>query len=99
MEKIELPDECKALLYAMSENLHIEPDLGDDTSKWLEVLSCYELIEGIKNEQGKFIIASLSQKGKAYLALYPDLKNPSFWDDKHAVIDHVFSLIGLIKPF
>jgi hypothetical protein len=83
----------------MSEHSHIEPDLGDDTSKWLEVLSYYDLIEGTKNEQDKFIIAFLSQKGKVYLTLNPELKNPSFWDDKHAVIDHVFSLIGLIKPF
>ena len=99
MDKIELPNESKALLYAMSEHSHIKPNLNDDTSKWLDVLSYYELIEGTKDEQGKFITVSLSQKGKVYLTLNPELKNPSFWDDKHAVVDHIFNLLGLIKPF
>lgn len=99
MDKIELPNECKALMLAMSGKPHIEPNHKDDTDKWLEVLEYYELISGAKNEQGLYMIAELSQKGRVYMTLNPELKNPSFWDDKHAVADHVFNLLGLLKPW
>lgn len=98
MEKIELPDECKALMLAMSNVPHIEPNRDEDLDKWLRVLEYYELVKGIKNEQDNYIIAELSDKGKVYLTLNPKLKNPSMWDDKHAIIDHVFDLLNLIKP-
>lgn len=99
MDKIELPDECKALMLAMSKESHIEPNHNDNSDQWLCVLEYYGLITGVKNEQDCYIIAQLSDKGKVYLTLNPKLKDPSFWDDKHAVIDHVFNLIGAIKPF
>ena len=28
----------------------------------------------------------------------PKLKDPSFWDDKHALVDHVINIIGAIIP-
>lgn len=99
MDKIELPNECKALMLAMSEHPHIEPNHKDNSDKWLEVLEYYGLIKGMKNEQDLYIIAELSQKGRVYMTLNPELKNPSFWDDKHAVVDHIFNLLGLLKPW
>lgn len=97
MEKIELPDECKALLLAMAKVPHVCPNHKDDTDKWLEVLSYYGLVEGTRNSQGEYILARLSQKGKTYLTLNPELKNPSFWDDKHAIISHICNLFGIIN--
>lgn len=99
MEKIDLPNECKAFMLAMSEHSYIEPNHNDDTDKWLEVLEYYGLIKGIKNEQDLYIIAELTQNGRVYMTLNPDLKNPSFWDDKHAVVDHIFNLLGILKPW
>ena len=99
MEKIELPNECKALMFAMSNVSHIQPNRNDNSDQWLRVLEYYGLVKGVKNEQDNYIMAELSDKGKVYLTLNPKLKDPSFWDDKHAIIDHVFNLIGAIKPF
>jgi len=99
MEKIELPDECKVILLAMSKTGSIMPNHMDDTDKWLEVLSLYEFVQGQKNEQHQYIRAELSQKGKVYLTLNPELKDPSFWDDKHAIVDHIFNILGLMNPF
>lgn len=77
MEKIELPDECKVILLAMSRTGFIMPNHVDDTDKWLEVLSLYEFIQGQRNEQHRYIRAELTRKGKVYLTLNPELKNPS----------------------
>lgn len=99
MEKIELPDECKVILLAISRTGFIMPNHMDDTDKWLDVLSLYGFVQGPKNEQQQYIRAELTQKGKVYLTLNPELKNPSFWDDKHAIVDHVFNILGLMNPF
>ena len=37
MEKIELPDECKVILLAISRTGFIMPNHMDDTDKWLDV--------------------------------------------------------------
>lgn len=42
MDKIKLPEECKALLYYMSDKTHIEPEHNEESDKWLEVLEYYE---------------------------------------------------------
>lgn len=75
------------------------PNHIDDTDKWLEVLSLYGFVQGQKNERHQYIRAELSQKGKVYLTLNPELKDPSFWDDKHAIVDHIFNILGLMNPF
>ena len=51
MEKIELPDECKVILLAISRTGFIMPNHMDDTDKWLDVLSIYGFVQGPKNEQ------------------------------------------------
>lgn len=99
MDKIDLPNECKVLMLAMSKRSYIEPNHEDDIDKWLEVLEYHELITGTKNEQDLYIDAELTQKGHVYITLNPELKNPSFWDDKHAIVDHIFNLLGLLKPW
>lgn len=98
MDKIKLPEECKALLYYMSDKTHIEPEHNVESDKWLEVLEYYELVTGVKNEQGHFIIAELTPKARVYMLENPKLKDPSFWDDKHALVDHVINIIGAIIP-
>ncbi len=50
MEKIELPDECKVILLAMSKTGFIMPNHIDDTDQWLDVLSLFRLF-GMTNMQ------------------------------------------------
>ena len=98
MDKIKLPEESKALLFLMSDKSHIEPNISGEATKWLDVLEYYGFIKGTKNMQGNYIIAEITQKGKVYLIENPKLKDPSFWDDKHKLLDHLIGIIGIIKP-
>ena len=98
MEKIELPDECKFILLCIANNT-FHPTLKEEEKGWLAILEHEGLIKQIKDAKGGCIISELTTKGRAYLAANPKLKNPSFWDDKNALVDHLINLVGLIKPF
>lgn len=98
MEKIELPDECKFILLCIA-NKSFRPTLKEEEKGWLAILEKEGLIELIKDAKGGCITSKLTTNGRAYLTANPKLKNPSFWDDKHALVDHLINFVGLIKPF
>lgn len=98
MEKIELPDECKFILLSIA-NKKFQPTLKEEEKGWLAILENEGLIEQKKDAKGGCIVSRLTTKGIAYFADNPQLKNPSFWDDKHALVDHLINFFGLIKPF
>lgn len=98
MERIELPDECKFVFISIA-NKTFQPTLKEEEKGWLAILESEGLIKQIKDTNGGCITSELTTKGRAYLAANPKLKDPSFWDDKHALVDHLINFLGLIKPF
>lgn len=98
MEKIELPDECKFILVSIA-NKTFKPTFKPEENGWLAILENENLIKLTKDSKGGYITGKLTTRGLAYLTSNPKLKNPSFWDDKHALVEHLINIIGLIKPF
>ena len=98
MNKIELPDESKLLFVGIA-NKKFKPTFKQEETAYLSVLEDNRLIKQKKDEQGNCIQAELTTKGLAYITMNPQLKNPSFWDDKHAVVDHVINFIEALNPF
>ncbi len=92
MSKSQLPDECKLILVAIN-NRTFHPSFSPKEKGWLAILEEESLITVTKDTQGGYIKGELTNKGLAYLTQNPELKNPSFWDDKHAVIDHFINVI------
>ena len=76
---------------------HIQPQRNEETDNWLDILDTYDLVEGHKNEQGKFMLVQLSKKGKLYLLENPKLKNPNFIDKNKNLIDFISNIIGWVK--
>ena len=98
MDKSELPDESKLLFVGIA-NKKFKPTLKQEETAFLSVLEKNGLIKQVKDSQGNCIKTELTTEGLAYITMNPQLKNPSFWDNKHAVVDHVINFIGALNPF
>lgn len=92
MDKIQLPDESKFILVAIN-NHTFKPSFTPEEKGWIAILEEENLVTITKDTQGGYIKGKLTTHGLAYLTQNPELKNPSFWDDKHAVIDHFINVI------
>lgn len=92
MDKIQLPDESKFILVGIAKHLFC-PSHTPEENGWIAILEEENLISVTKDTVGGYIKGELTTKGRAYLATNPELKNPSFWDDKHAVVDHFINVI------
>ena len=63
------------------------------------VLKEFNLITAIEvsDKSGRLLICpELTDKGKAYIASNPSLKNPTIWDDKKYIINTIISVAALI---
>ena len=90
MDKIELTTKSKRILLALSKNEELEYKDSDEND--------YLLLEqeGLINLDWTFDgpLPDITNKGKAYVHVNPELKNPSIWDDKKYLITTGISLVA-----
>ena len=91
MEKIKLSERAKEILYEVFAECY-EPFSKDKFH--VSLLEYEELIENTCTKDDKYGIGELelTTKGEAYLALYPELENPSWKDDK---AKYIASFLGI----
>jgi len=95
MDKIKLTKNAKNILFALKSNNYTDPIPGKDYAD-INFLKQCGLVETMDAETGVIILITLSEYGKAYLHIYPKLKNPSLWDDEKYWITTSISLLALI---
>ena len=62
----------------------------------LKELNLIKAIE-VGDKSGRMLICpELTDRGKAYIASNPSLKNPTIWDDKKYIINTIISVAALI---
>ena len=98
MDKLELNDNCKAILSQLNSRkrrlLYDEDDY--DAIRYLVAIgfiNAKELLGKCHRD------LSLTEQGRTYLYENPKLKNPSIWDDKKYWITTAISFAALIVSF
>ena len=95
MEKIELNDNCKAILTQLNSRnrklLYRESDYDD-----IRYLVAIGLINAKELPKKSHRDLALTEQGRTYLYENPKLKNPSIWDDKKYWITTAISIVALI---
>ena len=72
------------------------PDKDTDDIFVLKELNLIKAIE-VSDKSGQLLICpELTDRGKAYIASNPTLKNPTIWDDKKYIINTIISIAALI---
>lgn len=93
MEKIKLTQNAKRILLALSKDE--EPPITESDEKDLILLEQEGLIELDGTKDGE-LFPEITDKGIAYVHVYPKLKNPSILDDKKYWITTAISIIAII---
>lgn len=95
MEKIELSNNCKDILYQLHNRtyhlLYRDEDYND-----IQYLISKGLINATKMIGRRYSNLQLTEKGELYIYKNPKLENPSIWDDKKYWINTAISIIALI---
>ena len=95
MEKIELNDNCKAILSQLNSRsrqlLYKEDDY--DAIRYLVAIGLINAKE-LSGKSHRDLV--LTEQGRTYLYENPKLKNPSIWDDKKYWITTAISIVALI---
>lgn len=96
MEKVYLSKECKRIF-----NLIIDPNKNfvftEEDEPALAILQEYGFIEVIRTTDGSAWVAKHTDRGFAYKAFNPKLKNPSILDDIKYLITTSIALLALIN--
>ncbi len=98
MDKVRISKEGKRILLALRNNNY--PDQVPDED--YEIFNLLEVEGFVKSAHAKgdgrtaFLAPHLSDEGMAYITAYPDLRNPSIWDDKKYLITTCISVLALI---
>lgn len=97
MNKIKLKENQKIILNALK-RCEYSNSIPDEDIDDIIVLMEFNLVKAIEvsDKSGRmFICPELTDKGRAYMVLNPDLKNPSIWDDKKYIINTIISVAAL----
>jgi hypothetical protein len=94
MTRIELPDTCKSILFAIKDKRYSNIPKEDELDLYL--LEYEGLVEVKRSEFGNALIANLTNKGIVYMHSNPKLKNPSLWEDTKYWITTAFAIIAII---
>ena len=98
MDKIKLGKNQKVILNSLRNGDYPSSIPEKDTDD-IFVLKELELITAIEvsDKTGRMLICpELTDRGKAYIASNPTLKDPTIWDDKKYIINTVISVAALI---
>ena len=98
MAKIKLSKNQKSILNSLRDGDYpsLIPDKDADD---IFVLKEFELITAIEvsDKSGRMLICpDLTDRGRAYIACNPTLKNPTIWDDRKYIINMIISVAALI---
>ena len=82
----------------------IDGTLLDSMGIWTDIDDIFVLKElnlitaiEVSDKSGRMLICpDLTDRGKAYIASNPTLKNPTIWDDKKYIINTIISVAALI---
>lgn len=98
MDKIKLNKNQKLILKSLRNGDYQAsiPDRDIDDIFVLKELNLITAIE-VSDKSGRTLICpELTDRGKAYMASNPRLKNPTIWDDKKYIINTIISVAALI---
>ena len=98
MDKIKLNKNQKLILKSLR-NGDYQTSIPDKDIDDIFVLKEHNLITAIEvsDKAGRTLICpELTDRGKAYIATNPTLKNPSILDDKKYIINTIISVAALI---
>lgn len=96
MEKIELPKDCRRILKALYENNYDTNQVPEIDWPAFKILKQRGFVKYVSIENGGIIAPTITERGEAYLAENPELKNPSIFDDKKYWINLAISIFALI---
>ena len=98
MDKIKLSINQKVILNSLRDGNYSAsiPDKDIDDIFVLKELNLITAIEVSDKSRRMLICPELTDRGKAYIASNPTLKNPTIWDDKKYIINTIISVAALI---